>query len=326
MMQKRTVTEVKPDPQAQELPFHLKYRPQSLKDVLGQDAVVDSLAKLKKEKTRPHAFLFVGPSGTGKTTLARILAKDFDCDPRNLLEADAASNSGIDAMREIMRTLQYLGFDGRNRAIIIDECHALSKQAWQSLLKTVEEPPEHVYLFFCTTEAGKVPEAILTRCHSYTLKPLKFDPLMDLLEHVAKQEDLATDSKILETVARSCNGSPRQALVMLSQVRDCEDSQEAAALLESPMESKEVIDLCRALIAGKLDWSTLTKTLKAMPDMSAESIRIVIQNYLAGCAMNARGDKEAVRILGIMDCFNRPFPTTDKLAPLLLAFGDYIFE
>ena len=325
MSQRRKIAE-EPS-QAQDEPYHVKYRPRSLKDVVGQGAVVKSLQDAVKKATRPHAFLFTGPSGTGKTTLSRILAAGLGCSPSNILEVDAASNSGIDAMREVTSTLRYQGFgETPNRAIIIDEAHALSKAAWQSMLKPIEEPPAHVFFFICTTEAGKVPETIVTRCHNYLLKPVKFDDIMDLLERVADAEGLSTPDAVLQMAGRACSGSPRQALVMLSMIQDCEDPDEAARLLETPLENKEVIDLCRLLLKGDLDWKKLTGTLKAMPDMSAESVRIVIVNYLAACIMGARSEGEAGRLLDVLHEFSKPFNSSDKLAPLLLAFGNLILR
>lgn len=306
--------------------LHVKYRPRTFKEVLGQDHVVKSLAQVLKDKARPHSFLFTGDSGTGKTTLARILTAEFNVDPSNIIEVDAATNNGIDVMRDIMSPLRYHGFgDTPNKAIILDEAHMLSKQAWASLLKTVEEPPAHVFFFFCTTDAGKVPENIATRCLAYSLKLLKHDDLMDLLEWVCEEEGLNVESDVLSMVARACNGSPRRALVHLAMVHDCESSAEVATLLESPLENKEVIDLCRALVKGDLSWTTMTSILKSMPDMPAESIRIVIVNYLNSCALGARNEKDAIRILDMLECFSKPCITSDKLAPLLIAFGRFIF-
>lgn len=316
----------KTDQEALTEPLHVKYRPQAFDEVLGQSEVVRSIESALKAKARPHAWLFTGGPGTGKTTLARILTKEFNVVPANILEIDAAANNGVDVMRDIIGPLRYQGFgDAPNKAVILDEAHMLSKAAWASLLKTVEEPPAHVYFFFCTTESGKVPEAIMTRCMAYTLRPVKYDDIYDLLEMVCDKEPLPVPSKILSMIAQACNGSPRQALVMLAMVQDCEDPEEAARILESPLDNKEVIDLCRALIAGKLDWQTLTKTLKAMPEMPAESIRIVIVNYLASCLMGARNEKETLRILDMLACFDKPYPTSDKLAPLLLSFGRYLY-
>lgn len=201
----------------------------------------------------------------------------------------------------------------------------LSKQAWASLLKSVEEPPSHVFWFFCTTDAGKVPENIATRCLRYSLKLLKYDDLMDLLDHVCHQEKLDTPESTLALVAQAANGSPRQALVMLAMVHDCESTAEVMALLEQPLDNKEVIDLCRALVKGDLTWSKMTATLKSLGEMPAESIRIVIVNYLNSCAMGAKSDKDAVRILDMLECFSKPGQPSDKLAPLLIAFGRYIY-
>lgn len=315
-------------PQTTKDPFHVLYRPKKLKEVYGQDGVVKSIMGSLKAAARPHSFLFTGPSGTGKTTLARIVAAEMGCAPSNLIEVDAASNSGIDPMKDLLSSLRYQGFgDSPNRAIIVDECHALSKQAWQALLKPIEEPPPHIFFFLCTTEDGKVPETIVTRCQSYNLKPVRFDDLMDLLEMVCEEEKLATPDYILEMVARSCDGSPRKALVQLAMVQDCESEDEAARILEAPLENKEIIDLCRALIDRKLEWRRLVATLKAMPEMQAESARIIITAYISGCIMNPRGsDADVVRLLRVADAFSRPFNPTDKMMPLLLAFGDLIFD
>lgn len=327
MSNRRKVIEDEPQQQTNEAPYHLKYRPAKWRDVWGQDAVVASIESAIKSKNRPHAYVLTGPSGTGKTTLARIAAKELKVLPTNLTEIDAASNTGIDDMRAIMAPLRYQGFgDAPNKAIIVDEAHRLSKQAWDSLLKTVEEPPAHVFWFFCSTEPGKIPAAIMTRCASYSLRPLKYDDIMDLLELVRREEELPTTDKVLRLIAQSCDGSPRQALVMLQQAHEAQDEEEAARLFETVIDNAEIIDLCRLLVRGELNWSKLVATLKAMPEMQAESIRITIVNYLAACAMGAKGDKEAMRMLDMLDSFSRPFPQTDKLAPLLLAFGDHIFR
>ena len=134
-----------------------KYRPQSWKQVIGQDAAIKSLRATLKAGGK-HGFLFTGPSGVGKTTVARILAAAVGCEAHNLLEIDAATHTGIDAMRAVSEGVAYKAFgDSPVKVMIIDEAHSLSKAAWQSLLKVVEEPPEHAYWVFCTTEPGKIP-------------------------------------------------------------------------------------------------------------------------------------------------------------------------
>lgn len=317
------------EPQAQQeasAPLHVKYRPKRLKDVVGQNAIVKSIDTMLKMGAAPHTFLFTGPAGTGKTTLARILAEQFNCSLESMVEVDAASNSGIDDMRKITAALRYNGFgEHPNKAIIIDECQGLSKQAWDSLLKSTEEPPPHVYFFFCSTNPEKIPAAMMTRCVAFNLKPVGFDDLMDLLEMVCESEGYDTSETILKQVAKACEGSPRHALTMLAKVHDCDDEKEAATLLQMPTDNAEVIELCRALIKGSLTWSELTKLLKGMSDIPAETIRILIVNYLNACLMGARSDKDAVRLLDILECFSKPCNPSDKQAPLLIAFGRLLF-
>lgn len=128
---------------------------------------------------------------------------------------------------------------------------------------------------------------------------------------------------MLEQVADACEGSARRALVMLAQVANLDDADEIAQVLAQPLDKPELIELCRALVKGDLTWATLTKTLKELQE-PAESVRIVVVNYLAACAMGARSEKDAGRLLDMMAPFAKPFNTTDKNAPLLLAFGDLL--
>lgn len=306
--------------------LHVKYRPKSLKDVVGQKAVVNSIEEVLAGKSRPHAFLFTGPSGCGKTTLARILANEFECSPENIMEVDAATNTGIDAMRAVTTNLIYTGFgDTPNKMIIIDECHALSKAAWQSMLKAIEEPAAHVFFALCTTDPGKVPSTIVTRCLAYNLKPVKFDDLMDLLEMVADEEGLKTPAPILQLVARSADGSPRQALTQLAKVASCTDEDEAAYLLEAALETKEVIDLCRKLLDQDLSWKEAMDILSSIPEQNPESIRIVVTNYVASCLAKPRDMKKVPYLLDVLAAFSKPCNPTDKMAPILLALGNVIY-
>lgn len=307
-------------------PLHVKYRPKGLSEIIGHKSIIKSLEAMLKSPTCNHTFLFTGNSGCGKTTLARIMAKEVGCSETNIIEVDAATNTGIEATKELISTLIYKGFgDQPNKAIIIDECHALSKAAWQALLKITEEPPSHVYFFLCTTEDNKVPKTIQTRSASYHLKPIDDKSMHAFLTNIVFKEDLKFTPSTIQAIVEASEGSPRQALVFLSKLLSCGDDKEAKLLLEQPLEDAQVIDLCRLLVNNKLDWQTLTDTLKLLEDTNAENIRIVIVNYLNSCLLNSKSDKQVPKLLDMLASFSKPCISTDKLGPILLAFGNYIF-
>lgn len=306
-------------------PLHVKYRPSTLDEIFGHASVVKALRKQLDSDTRPHAYLFTGGAGQGKTTLGRIIANYVECEPQNLIEMDAASNSGKDEMKALTKTASYTGFGASGvKVYLIDECHAISKAGWDTFLKTLEEPPAHVYFIFCTTEPAKVPKAIVTRCAHYNLDPLKRDDILDLLEFVCDEEELDVDDKILEVISRQCEGSARQALQMLSKADGVDDLNEFKELIKDSSDSNEVIDLARGLAYGKLDWAGAMKIVSSIKDQNPESIRITVINYCAACALNEKNSGKLQGLLAVMDAFSGTFNTSDKMAPVILAIGDLL--
>lgn len=307
-------------------PLHIKYRPRSLKEVRGQDDTTRSLMATLDARARPHTYLFVGPAGTGKTTLARIMAAELGVPPSGIVEHDAASKSGIDDMRGVTEALRYNGFgDSPNKAIILNECQGLSKQAWDSLLTSTEEPPPHVFFFFTSTDPAKIPKALITRAVTHYLRSVRYDDLMDVLDMVIESEELTTPAKIVSMVANAAEGSVRSALTLLAKVQRVTDPEEAADLLQTPLDNDEVIDLCRLMMSGKLRWPRLVEVLANLKETPAETIRIIITAYLTSCAMGAKSDKDAMRALDMLRAFSSPYNATDKMAPLLLSFDKYVF-
>lgn len=302
-----------------------KYRPTALDQIIGQDAAVRSLKKVL-EKKASRTFLFSGPPGVGKTTLARITAELLGCPSEEVVEIDGASQTGIDDMRAVVEALRFrpLG-ESAVKAVIVDEAHALSKAAAVSLLKVLEEPPAHVVWCLCTTDLGKLPAALKTRATHLALKEVGFDDLAELLLRVDKAEKLRVSGEILDICAEEAKGSPRQALANLSVCLGARDVAEARENLRSAVESKEAVDLARALVNGA-SWREIQKLLGAMKDVNPESARHVVRAYVTSVAINAKSEPAAGRALEILDAFSTPFPSSDGISPLLLACGKAVLQ
>lgn len=485
-------------------PYDVKYRPECLCDVIGQESVIKSIEGLLKSKDSfPHAFLFSGESGVGKTTIGRIIGWELGCSADNIMEIDGATYTGIDAIKSVCAGLEYVSisnnpikfviidecfakgtlvnttsgkksietiqvgdnvynmsgigkvqntfknkipldrvvkvifkgrsiicsqdhefftdggwvkakdlknsvvfssnpgnrcyhqfFEGERKGrweriqqereflerqkkgeevgtvrvedievykrgdndrsfkdiigdkerdqgfvefydlevsnhpsyyaddVLVHNCHSLSSKAWDSMLKIIEEPPEHVYFVFCTTLLNKVPRAIKTRCTSYNLKPVGVTALQELLEYVIKEEDLKLNPNIIDLIAREAKGSPREALNFLSKCRDCRNTKEVSELLETFENESDIHEICK-MLSGSGSWGRVRDIVKNLDIADYSGARIQIFNYLTACVVNARSEEESVRFLDKLDKFSKPYyiQQTSK-GEFLLSLGD----
>ena len=253
-----------------------KYRPQRFTDVVGQEHVTQTLANAIGQKRIAHAYLFCGPRGTGKTTIARIFAKclngaggpkvDFDeKDPRcieitegrslDVLEIDGASNNGVEQVRELRETCKYAPANSSYKIYIIDEVHMLSTAAFNALLKTLEEPPAHVKFMFATTDPEKVLPTILSRCQRFDLRRIPAALITKHLSHIAKLEKVKIDEAALHAIARGADGAMRDAESTLDQlISFCGDKIEETDVLSmfGLAAQSQILGLSRAVLGGEI--------------------------------------------------------------------------
>ena len=219
--------------------LYRKYRPETFADVRDQDHIVSVLEGAIKKGEIPHALLFSGTRGTGKTTLARIFASAIGTKPMDLYEIDAASNRGIDDIRELKEAVHTLPYESEQKVYIIDEVHMLTKEAFNALLKTLEEPPAHVVFILATTEVEKLLDTILSRCQVFTMRSPSRSVLATTVTDVAKKEGFELSPDAADLIAVAANGSFRDALgvtqkVIMASGDKIGDADEVAAIIGAP--------------------------------------------------------------------------------------------
>ncbi len=198
--------------------FYRTHRPHSFKEVSGQPQVTEALAEQVKSATVAHAYLFAGSRGLGKTSVARIFAKELGCTDRDLYEIDAASNNSVDDIRNLTENVYTLPFESPYKVYILDEAHMLSKGAWNAFLKTLEEPPAHTIFILATTELSKVPETVQSRCQVFTFKKPGRAELAKVITKVGKDEGYVVEPAAADLIALLAEGSYRDALSVLERV------------------------------------------------------------------------------------------------------------
>ncbi len=273
--------------------LYRKYRPTKLSDVVGQEQVTDALANAIKQGKIGHAYLFIGPRGTGKTSVARIFAhavNDFDYQVEDsyldIIEIDAASNTGVDNIRELREKAVIAPTNGKYKVYIIDEVHMLTKSASNALLKTLEEPPEHVIFIMATTDAYKVPITISSRTQVFTFKLADSATMQAHLKHIAEQEGIKITDEALALVVRRGGGSFRDSLSLLDQVATLAEGEITAELLEKSLGLPQVQALNQLLEAYATgNGAEIQQLLRDLlntgikPEtIASELIEIIIQN------------------------------------------------
>ena len=268
--------------------LYRKFRPDSYEDVKGQEHITTTLRNQIISDRIGHAYLFCGTRGTGKTTVAKIFAKAINCEhpvngnpcnecetcksisagtSMNVIEMDAASNNGVENIRQIVEEVQYRPTTGRFKVYIVDEVHMLSTSAFNALLKTLEEPPEYVVFILATTEAHKIPITILSRCQRYDFKHISVDTIQSRLQELADKENMEVEERALRFIAKAADGSLRDALSLLDQ---CE-----AFSIGEPLSYDKTLE-----ILGAVDTDIFSNMLRAIISEDTVSVRELLEEMV----------------------------------------------
>lgn len=308
-----------------DLPLITKYRPTAFDEIIGHKEIVEGLKKALDSDSRPHSFLLTGPSGVGKTTIARVIASGLDAE---VLEIDAAAHNGVESVREMIELGQYASLNGNpNRMFILNEAHMFSRSSWNALLMTLEEPPPHLNIAITTTEANKVPDAVTTRCYPVALRILSDLDICDLVELVCDVEGWKTDPDILHAVVTAATGQPRKALVLLQAVHDAPSLDEAQRIISLHIEKRSLIDLLKHLVNGNKSWEMINPLLRRVVDEEDDwdGAMILAGRYITGALLKERSEDRAHLIGNLLEALTFPVGSYDKQTTFVTAISRYLW-
>jgi len=289
------------------MPLYQKYRPKDFDEFIGNEEVVEALKGLLSKEEKPHVFLFHGETGCGKTTLARIVANKLGCSNEDIHELNMADFRGIDTVREIIRQMQYLPLKGNCQVWILDEVQKLTNDAQNSLLKALEDTPEHVYFILCTTEPDKLLPTIRGRCSQFQVRPLDEDDMMKLLRAVVKAENESLPRVVFEQIIQDSLGRPRNALQILEQVLSVSQEKRLEVAKRTAEQQSQVIELCRALI-NKDGWKKVANILAGLKDQDVEATRRMVLGYCQAILLKGENDQAGIVMEQFIDPFWGSFP------------------
>lgn len=273
--------------------LYLKHRPATFEDLVGNEETVEALQTMLKKNKVPHTFLFHGESGCGKTTIARILASSLGCSQSDYSEINASDFRGIDSVRDIIQNAKYLPLQGAVKVYVIDECHKLTNDAQNAMLKILEDTPKHVYFILCTTDPQKLIGTIKSRAVQFRMTTLSDKEMKRLFRDILRKENETVEREVLDQIIQDSFGHPRSALNILEKVLNASPENRLEIAKKQAEETNEIIELCRCLL-DRPNWKKCSSILKGLKNQDAESIRRVILGYNQSVLLNQDNPQSAL--------------------------------
>lgn len=305
------------------MPLHTDYRPKTFSEIEGNAATIKALSRLATAESPNRALLINGPSGCGKTTLARIMAREVGAvteevdDAPDYHEMNASDFRGIDMVRQIRTACNFAPL-GRSRVWLLDECHKLTPDAQEAMLKLLEHPPLRTWFILCTTEPSKLKVTLRRRCAEFTVESLTEGQLKKHLLKIAKKEGIKIPPKIIQSIAVECNGSPGLALSIMDTIIGMDEDEMKTAVKKVAAKKDLAIALCQKLMK-KAPWKAIAAILKELDQEDPETVRRIVLEYYRKVLLG--GNEGAFLVL---DAFSEPFYDTGKAGLVIAAYTAHL--
>lgn len=294
--------------------FYHKYRPQTIEEFVAPKPVKELVVNFIADPNRPRVYLLTGPTGCGKTTLARIIAEGVGATVTNIRELNSANFRGIDTIRDITEATKYKALDGKPKVWIIDEVHRMTKDAQEASLKLLEDSHESCYFILATTEPGQLLPAIRSRCINITVSPLQEKDCYLLLDRINKGENYEMPETIFQLIMEKSEGRPREAIQLLEACLYSSTDEDAKKVIQDwtgENQSPEVFELCRLLANPKTKWATVADFLTRVV-FDPEPTRRMILSYFAQVILKNNNPTKIRESVWISQCFSENFYDSGK--------------
>lgn len=273
--------------------LYRKYRPKTLKQMFGNKSSISVIQEMVNDDKIPHSILLTGQTGTGKTTLGRILKELLGCNDFDYTELDTASFRGIDTIRDLRKQLPYAPKGSDSKVFLLDEVHELTGTAQHALLKALEECPLHVYFILCTTNPEKLLGTVKGRCVTFEMELLSDDDMQELISSVIKKEEKKITEDVIQNIIDNAEGHPRNALTILEKVLVLTNKQEMLKITSQSLLDTNIKELYQKLLKGD-NWKEISRILQGLKDLPHESIRRGILGYMSSVMLNtSKGNDRA---------------------------------